>query len=482
MDGSDGAAKGSQEAYLHGTTDTDALWRRIADQGLEMHELRREIAAQQQANRELADQMTRLLTLLSADRATSGGAPVVGASGPAPSGESAPSSVPDNTGTMPTTEEKPKPGEEFGDLVAALSRREAPLPGVFSSESGRSFDLFLGRFEIYCLGKFGEQTRENWTGELGRFLEGELLSVFRAFGGGDLSYSLMRQKLAKHCRATKGFAQADELRRFLSAVPEPGEPLYIFAYRLARMYEMAYPGSSSDDLALQARLMSSLPPKEAVGVQQELDTIRSVSGVDLVPWDKIVSVLRRRQDRQKIACRPEGLSVESGGAISASSVNPPVWYASSSSNRGTGQTYTRRPDHAPERTVPPVSPPEPAGSPGAHCHHPASSAGSQPPRNTVCDWCGIPGHYYRNCWRRLGRCLRCGSDQHMIRMCPQPGRNPSRSPPRARSRDPHQGDRPGRAQSVPARPPVPDPTHQPRPSVGSHTANGGPGMTSRPGN
>ncbi|KAL0445155.1 UNVERIFIED_CONTAM: hypothetical protein Slati_2238200 [Sesamum latifolium] len=35
-----------------------------------------------------------------------------------------------------------------------------------------------------------------------------------------------------------------------------------------------------------------------------------------------------------------------------------------------------------------------------------------------CKFCGRAGHIIEKCWRRLGKCNRCGSDQHMIRDCP----------------------------------------------------------------
>ena len=454
MKGSEEEAKGSQEAHVHGANEAEALWKRLADQGKEMEELRQEMAAQKLLNQQLGELVTRLLA-----RMDTGEVPVVGPS------STAPQEVNDPPSASGTT--RPSYDDKFGELLTVLSRREAPLPGVFSLESGRSLELFLGRFESYCLSKFGEQTWESWTGELGRFLEGELLSVFRAFGGGDLPYTVMRQNLEKHCRATTASSQADELRRFLSAAPEPGEPLYVYAYRLARMYEVAYPGSSSNDLALQVRLMGSIPCGESMGVQQELDTIRSVSGIDLVPWDRIVSILRRRQDRQKVAVKIEGLSEK------ADEASPVIWYTSSTANQRGGQTYTLRSDmKTPSLTVPRAGTPDPA-------RHQEPESAAKATKTLKCDWCGIPGHLYRSCWRRLGCCLRCGSNQHLIKQCPESRRARSRSP---RYRNHLQGDRPGRAQSVPACPSEPHVEPRRRPSVGSQTVSGGPGMSARPGN
>ena len=73
--------------------------------------------------------------------------------------------------------------------------RDSPKPEVFSLESGRSFRVFKGIFERYCTNQFGPDCREDWTAELGRFLEGELRQAFDAYGGADIPYTAMIHKL-----------------------------------------------------------------------------------------------------------------------------------------------------------------------------------------------------------------------------------------------------------------------------------------------
>ncbi|KAK6122573.1 hypothetical protein DH2020_043682 [Rehmannia glutinosa] len=36
----------------------------------------------------------------------------------------------------------------------------------------------------------------------------------------------------------------------------------------------------------------------------------------------------------------------------------------------------------------------------------------------VCSYCNKPGHTPEECWRKAGKCLRCGSGQHQVKDCP----------------------------------------------------------------
>ena len=40
-------------------------------------------------------------------------------------------------------------------------------------------------------------------------------------------------------------------------------------------------------------------------------------------------------------------------------------------------------------------------------------------QNLICHWCARRGHMVKDCWKKLGRCIGCGSDEHAVNICPK---------------------------------------------------------------
>ena len=429
-------------------SEANALWSKISQQQVL-------IEAQSSKIDSLAAQVSSLVSLLGSGIPSSSqasGSVASDSQKPAPSLQSGSASAADPQKPVPVLQSCPgakaseDPDPMFESLIDAVRRREAPPPEVFSLESGRSFDRFLVQFERYCQSKFSEDSREGWTGELGRYLQGELLSVFKVFGGGDVDLSVMIQRLKDHYGLEKRKAQSDRLRQFLTASPKADEPTYLYAYRLERLYQKAHPGSSSDDLSLQARLLGSIPPTEAVTIQQELDILKCVTGSDTVAWDSIVSVLRRKHDRQRLTVDSNTSSKKVSEPVSSETK---IWFTSDSvAHSSLPMTQDVR---ARSSSVDRVRSFVPRGQTPSNRGRGTSAANRNSRQDSrACDWCGISGHLYKDCWRRLGLCLRCGSEQHLIRNCPV-RRNPSSSLEGASAGGRSQFSRPARAQSLQAR-------------------------------
>ena len=396
------SGKSSQEAHLNEGNENEALWDRLAAQ-------EETIKAQQTSIENLASQVSQLVSLLSSGQAPVAGnsrtcgvsASVDGAGASASSGQS-PFKIP---GLASGAEEEMTPTE----FLKALSRREAPPPDKFSSESGRSFDKFVAQFEEYCRTRYCPETRENWTGELGRFLQGEILSVFNVSGGGDLTFTTMCQVLKKHCKGDEARARSGHLSKFLNARPGQIEPLYLYAYRLERLFVKAYPGASTDDLSLRTQLLGTLPSEDAMAVQQELDLLKSITGDDILSWSTVVSLLRQRHERKRFSA---------GKTVAPDIETPeekPVWFTSGNvPSSSTGRGREQPPQHSRHQQVSQTATRDSQSRP----HSVNRNQTRLSPGRRRCDWCGIRGHQYRNCWRRLGLCLRCGSAEHRIRNCP----------------------------------------------------------------
>ncbi|GAV72043.1 hypothetical protein CFOL_v3_15532 [Cephalotus follicularis] len=61
----------------------------------------------------------------------------------------------------------------------------------------------------------------------------------------------------------------------------------------------------------------------------------------------------------------------------------------------------------------------------------SNSRSRTPTRNSQqnsggCTFCGRPNHDETECWKKMGKCLRCGSQDHMMNNCPMMG-NQARS-------------------------------------------------------
>ncbi|XP_027156478.1 uncharacterized protein LOC113757322, partial [Coffea eugenioides] len=49
----------------------------------------------------------------------------------------------------------------------------------------------------------------------------------------------------------------------------------------------------------------------------------------------------------------------------------------------------------------------------------APSVGSTVTPQVTCGYCGKSNHSENDCWRKLGKCLLCGSTEHQIANCPK---------------------------------------------------------------
>ena len=343
------------------------------------------------------------------------------------------------TGTVP---KKPQRGnlsteEDRDEEVARFARvfhkpREAPKPEIFSLESGRSLRAFLRQFEGYCRSKYGSATEDDWTAELGRLLSGEIRGVFDAFGGTERPFPAMALKLKEYCSRQGERIAAERHHSFQQAQRLSGESLRLFALRLERLFVKAYPRRDPETSAeLSYKFLSSIPASDAKGLERDMHLVRKYSKATVTSWSDLVDLIQPDTYAGKVKSPPQ-------------SPSKTVWFGSGAKPKG----------HQGEKVAAavPVTPPRQKG--------PRVTAGSPPPRQTprtpprtppqtppssgLCGWCHKGGHRYEDCWRRLGLCLLCGSDQHFMMACPRtrspsvtrqhPGTSPARSMTERRSR------------------------------------------------
>ena len=320
--------------------------------------------------------------------------------------------------------------EEVQRLIA--DRREAPAPEPFSFSAGRSFNTFICQFEAYCMAKFTEGTYERWTGELAKFLIDDALQMYRVFGGGDCAYSRMKSKLRLHMEGDADRERTRKFTRFHAAIPQDGESLYLYALRLERLYLAAYPtGDPEDSFELRSRFLATVPAEEAVTVTREEENLKTVLNVSRVPWSRLVALLRQRHEVVAAAVPSVKNDRQTSSSLVWSYNEEPQRYRPDWRNRaGSGSSFSPSYGSFPRSQRSSFSPSHRSNE--IQNQRRRSISRDRVGQSAVCNFCGIPGHLFKNCWRRLGYCLRCGSSEHLLVDCrrPHPGR---REPPRMES-------------------------------------------------
>ena len=362
------------------------------------------------------------------------------------------------------------------EIVKMMDRRGSPPPEPFDLSVGGSFDDFMDQFEAYCRGKYSPTTYDRWSGELGSFLKGEILQIYKIWGGGIITLTEMKLKLKNFCATEADKDMSLKITKLTSATPEVGELPHIYVFRLERLYMTAHPGTNPEYcVELHTRLLNTLPNKCREEIQREIDQQKITLGINMVKWSSIVQMLKCYSERNSVAgTTPQTPVIKSD----------PIWFTSSNVygpsqklNQGSSerqsrsrqrnnnqrqyrsQSFSRVPQRQPvfsnnfnshpnNYTYPinynhpnNYNPPSHYNHPG-NFNHPSSCSGRGGYHNRNgnfyngaykkftkpnCDFCGLPGHEAKVCWRRLGCCVRCGSLEHYARECPKPRRQ--RQPP-----------------------------------------------------
>ena len=323
------------------------------------------------------------------------------------------------------------------DVAKMMDRRGSPPPAPFDLSVGGSFADFMVQFEAYCRGKYSPTTYDRWTGELENFLRGEILQIYKIWGGGILTLTEMKLKLSSFCENEQGKDLGAKIAKFELATPEADELLHIYAYRLERLYLAAHPGTNTDTcIELQTKLLTTLPAKCREEIERGIDQQKITFDKSIISWEKIVKMLKCYAERN-----PVGSKIPSNHIVKGD----PIWFTSSNvygSNR-TNQSNIERQSRSRQRT-------------NNQRHYRSQSFNRAPQRQPVfnnnfksnwnnngnnnngygnfyngpfrkfskptCNFCGLPGHEEKVCWRRLGCCVRCGTQGHYARDCPQPRR------------------------------------------------------------
>ena len=320
---------------------------------------------------------------------------------------------------------------EMAEFAAMIGNKKCPKPAVYSLESGRSFSKFLSAFEDYCESRYSRARRHLWTHELSRFLEGEILSVYLAYGGPEKKYKKIKKHLENWHEQAKERIGSSRKAQYRSAKIQPGESLKLFATRLENLYRVAYPRKDIDGSDLKRQLLSSIPEHAGEVLQSDLAFMKATTKQSPT-WGDVLRLLEKQDQEERRSRRTQSRSR----------------HRSKSPDFKPWAGVDRKHLVMPVRTDSPVrrryQSRSPKNYPRSPKNYPRSPRNGPSPRKSPpkCGWCRRVGHSYDYCRRRLNQCLACGSSEHFISGCPM--RNPHKDNERVyprRSATPVEADR-----------------------------------------
>ena len=210
--------------------------------------------------------------------------------------------------------------------------------------------------------------------------------------------------------------------KYRSAVRQTNEGLKIFAKRLEHLYRKAYLHQDVDGGDLKRRLTSALPSATVEVMERDLALIRATSSRRNT-WADVLTVLEIQDDASRRGARNRTREVPATQDTWAGVVKKGHFAMPVQSNNPIRPTVFRR---SPVKTQRESGRRSSSGEKKASPRNWSTSPGSQ-----LCKFCKRGGHNWDSCWRRLDKCLRCGSDNHRIAHCPSASlRTPRRYSPR----------------------------------------------------
>lgn len=324
----------------------------------------------------------------------------------------------------------------------------------FSTDSPETMNDFFARFERHCAAEY-RGTMDDALPLLRSKLSGPVRAIFDA-NGPRSSYRVIKRRMLEWAARRHGYDEKSAADEFQDATRRSGESLGVFAFRLAALFEDAYPEADKQvSLELRRKLLATLPPSAADFLRRQLRYAQINHGTTLT-WDGLVSYLENErfesdtgvpQDslyarhaaenriqstatdrshrsvlRRSTSLRPRSASRESdsdsdGSQRSVSCV--PSRGRPSDVSRPYGSSGRRQRLQSPR-------PRSAYHAGGSHAVAWDSDGDTEQSRSlargcgtpsSLCNFCRRRGHTERECRRANGLCFKCGASGHFARDC-----------------------------------------------------------------
>ena len=306
---------------------------------------------------------------------------------------------------------------DYGSVLRMLNRmrftKEVVSPGRFDGRDGSSLKQFLREFEAYFTSKFdGSEKQQART--LGDHLGGAVRRAYEAMGGSTLRYSVLKVELLSWYRGERSNTQTRSESEFRRAKMASGDSFKIYALRLERLANRAFPDSMLGRDRQLCRKFWKTVPDDFQKVLSSSERSLALHGTPRkLDWTDMMR-LAESEDRFR-RDRREDVSSETQTDDDSS-----VWYSRPETSKVRPYRTMRESDEKGSKPKVTFGPVHSDGiTPSQRSISSDIVRGSPPRKLTICDWCGRRGHREDGCWTKAGACLICGSSDHSKDECPR---------------------------------------------------------------
>ena len=333
----------------------------------------------------------------------------------------------------------------------------------YREDSAETMADFFVRFERHCTAEY-RGTMDDALPLLRSKLSGRMLDIFDA-NGPRSPYPVIKRRMLEWASRQRGYEESSAADAYRDAARRPGESLPVYAFRLAALFEDAYPEANkqvSNDL--RRKLLSTLPTCAADFLRRQL-RYALVNHDTALTWDGLVSFLECERFESgsedtlyacasaEHTCRTAPRSHRSSRPLLTSPRPRPIYRGRSLSADASDSDSdcSRRSVGVSHGAL------QPRGASARQRREPGVVQPRSPAREhrTVsvrCDFCRRRGHTEKECRRANDLCFSCGASDHFARACPatHDGAIPPVSGHMHRPSSPRPLSKPQRDSSIPA--------------------------------